>query len=139
LGDERNDGPGPRCSSSALSPVKDADHFATLLTALAGEGYRVDASITVHSQSPEFGPASPDVLLELIIKQMCDDPDQVRIESSITKQRAAFDVYVSKRDFSKVIGSGGNYAYCLRTIFGAIYGRLGKKLHLMVVNPRRGK
>ena len=139
MGNERNNGSGSRCSSSNLPPVQDTDHLATLLTALAGEGYRVDASITVHSQAPEFGTASPEDLLELIIKQMCDDPDQVRIESSITKQRAAFDVYVSKRDFSKVIGSGGNYAFCLRTIFGAIYGRLGKKLYLMVVNPRRGK
>lgn len=93
----------------------------------------------MHSQAAEYGPASPADLLEAIIKQMCDDPDQVRIDSNITEQRAAFDVYVSKRDFSKVIGSGGNYAYCLRTVFGAIYGRLGKKLHLMVVNPRRGK
>lgn len=139
LGEERNNGTNSRCTSSALPPIQDVDHISTILAALAKDGYRVDASITVHSQDPEYGPASPEALLELVIKQMCDDPDQVRIESSVTKQRAAFDVYVSSRDFPKLIGSGGSYAYALRTIFGAIFGRLGKKLHLMVVNPRRGK
>ena len=139
MGDERDNGVEPRCSSSTLPQVETPEQLAYLLKALAGEGYRVDANITVHSQSWHYGAVPPGVLLELMIKQLCDDPHQVRVESHITKRKAVFDVYVSERDFPKVVGAGASYAYAMRTLFGAIFRRLGKRLHLLVVDPRRGK
>ena len=76
-------------------------------------------------------------LLEDLIRAMVDEPDEVRIEGQETDRMAVFDVHVANNDVGKVLGKKGGHAIALRTIFEAIYSRLGKRLHLQVVDPRR--
>ena len=81
------------------------------------------------------GPTNPEVLLKSIIGAMCDHPEDVRFDAHITKYTAGFDVHLHADDVSKVLGSGGSHAQALRILFSAIYGKHGKKLYLMIVNP----
>jgi predicted RNA-binding protein YlqC (UPF0109 family) len=138
VGEKRTNGSTERNTSRSLPPLEGADAVTQLFAALAGTGYRVDASVTIHRDAWEQDTMPPEVLLEMLIKQFCDHPEEVRIESNITTQIASFDVRVAKSDFPKVLGSGASHAYAMRTIFGAIFGRLGKKLNLLIVDPRRG-
>lgn len=77
-----------------------------------------------------------DVLLEQVIKALCDKPEAVRIEKALTTGTAAFDVFLDPSDIGKVIGKGGSYAYSIRNLFTAIYGRLGKNFHFNVPQSR---
>lgn len=80
-------------------------------------------------------PTTPEALLRGIVCAMCDYPDCVRFDQHITKYSASFDVHLHESDVSKVLGIGGSHATALRVLFSAIYGKQGKKLYLMVVNP----
>lgn len=80
-------------------------------------------------------PSTPEALLRGIVCAMCDHPDSVRFDQHITKYSASFDVHLHESDVSKVLGIGGSHATALRVLFSAIYGKQGKKLYLMVVNP----
>lgn len=75
-------------------------------------------------------------MLKHLICSMCDFPEDVRIDAHVTQYSASFDVYLHSDDVSKVLGAGGAHATALRVIFSAVYGRLGKKLHLLIVNPK---
>ncbi len=85
--------------------------------------------------SKDIGQIEPAIrsLIELLV----DSPEKVRIDSTITEHSAVFDIHVSDEDVGKVLGKKGVHAHALRTLFGAIYGKLGKRLHLQVVDPRR--
>jgi hypothetical protein len=72
-----------------------------------------------------------------ILEMLVDAPGQVKLESTVTKHSAVFDIHVADADVGKVLGKKGIHAHALRTLFGAIYGKLGKRLHLQVVDPRR--
>ena len=76
-------------------------------------------------------------LIKSIIYSLVDNKEDVKIESTITSHTAVFDIKVADEDVGKVLGKKGIHAASLRTIFSAIYGKLGKKLHLQIVDPRR--
>jgi hypothetical protein len=78
-----------------------------------------------------------EILLRSLVKLLVDEPDGVKIDTTVTGHSAVFDIHVSDADVGKVLGKKGVHAHALRTIFGAIYGKLGKRLHLQVVDPRR--
>ena len=80
---------------------------------------------------------TPEELLEQAVRHMVDLPDEVRIESHVTDHTATFDINVADSDVGKVLGTSGAHAKALRVVFGAIYGKYGKRLHLQVVDPRR--
>jgi predicted RNA-binding protein YlqC (UPF0109 family) len=59
--------------------------------------------------------------LELLLRQMVDEPDQVEIRPVFDDVGALiFRVRVAPRDVGKVIGAGGRNARALRTILAAI-------------------
>ena len=80
---------------------------------------------------------SPEQLLEQTVKQMADHPDKVSVESHVTSSTAVFDIRVDDSDVGKVLGKRGSHADALRIVFGAIYGKHGKRLLLQVIDPRR--
>ena len=79
----------------------------------------------------------PEQLLEAMVKELADHPEQVRIESHIGESTATFDIHVALSDVGKVLGRQGSHAMALRTLFNAVYGKRGKRLHLQVVDPQR--
>jgi predicted RNA-binding protein YlqC (UPF0109 family) len=80
---------------------------------------------------------SEEKALRAIIEMLVDVPGDVRLEATVTNHSAVFDIHVADADVGKVLGKKGVHAHALRTLFGAIYGKLGKRLHLQVVDPRR--
>jgi predicted RNA-binding protein YlqC (UPF0109 family) len=77
-------------------------------------------------------------LLEDLLENLSDDPDCLQIDKHVTAHSAIFDVHVSNdREVGKVLGRHGAHAKALRTLFTAIYGRLGRRFHLNIVDPRR--
>lgn len=79
----------------------------------------------------------PHELLESVVRELVDQPDKVSIESHVSSHTATFDIHVAFDDVGKVLGRRGAHAKALRTLFGAIYGKHGMRLHLQVIDPRR--
>ena len=75
-------------------------------------------------------------LLQDIVGQLADRPDDVHIEKHETEHAVMCEIHVHDSDVGKVLGKRGDYADALRTLFGAIYGKHKKSLHLVVVDPR---
>jgi len=80
-----------------------------------------------------------EALIRDIIHCLVDKKEEVSIDLTLTEHTAVYDIRVSDCDVGKVLGKKGGHAAALRTIFSAIYGKMGKKLHLQVVDPRRSK
>lgn len=93
------------------------------------------STVRVEKENEELTEAKE--LLEDIVRFLVDDPDGVHIDSHLTAHTAMFEIRVDDADVGKVLGRQGNHAKALRTLFDAIYGKLGKRLHLQVVDPRR--
>ena len=79
----------------------------------------------------------PRDLLRQVLCHMVDDPSAVRIEGHEAGHIAVFDVHVAYDDMGKVLGRGGANAEAIRHLFGAIYRKYGKRLHIQVVAPSR--
>jgi len=76
-------------------------------------------------------------IIEEIIRSLVDEKEKVEVTCTLTSHTAVYDIKVANKDVGKVLGKKGAYADALRTIFGAIYGKSGKKLHLQVyVEPK---
>ena len=78
-------------------------------------------------------------LISDIVHCLVDQVEDVKIDVTLTDHTAVYDIKVADIDVGKVLGKKGTHAAALRTIFSAIYGKIGKKLHLQVVDPRRQK
>lgn len=77
-------------------------------------------------------------LLADVVRNLVDKPDSVRVEEVLNRNLAVvLEVHVADSDVGKAIGMKGAYAEALRVLFGAMYGRIGKRLSLQVIDPRR--
>ena len=76
-------------------------------------------------------------LIEDIILSLVEDKEEVKVKCTLTEYTAVYDIHVSKKDFPSVMGKKGIHAVSLRTLFKAIYGKMGKRLHLQIIDPRR--
>ena len=79
----------------------------------------------------------PTDLLNHVIRQMVDFPDSVDIIGHESAHTATYDVHLADADVGKVLGRRGSHADALRLVFGAIYGKHGKRLNLQVIDPTR--
>lgn len=84
-----------------------------------------------------MGDRKPEELLKEVISSMVDDPDSVYLDIGGHNNLVSIEVYTADKDAAMVIGRGGEHAVALRKIFGATYGRLGKRLRLHIIDPRR--
>ena len=80
---------------------------------------------------------TPREVLTEVVKGLANHPDQVRIEGHVSEHSATFDIYVADEDVGRVLGKKAANAKAMRTLFGAIYGKLGVRMHLQVIDPRR--
>ena len=79
----------------------------------------------------------PKDLLKELVCHVVDRPEDVHIDAHVTEHSATFDIHVNDGDLGMAIGKRGELAESLRRIFRAIYGKLGKRVYLQVVDPRR--
>jgi len=59
-------------------------------------------------------------MLEVVIKNLVDSPNEVSITEKSTEKDICYEVRVSKDDMGKVIGRQGRMAKAIRTIVKAI-------------------
>lgn len=76
-------------------------------------------------------------VLEDLIYLLVDDQEAVKVLCTLTEHTAVYDIHVSKKDFPVVMGKKGSHAVSLRSLFKAIYGKMGKRVHLQIIDPRR--
>ena len=73
-------------------------------------------------------------LLNTILSEIVDSPDQIIITTSETDKGTPFEIKVSKGDVGKVIGKQGRVASAIRTIVKASGAKNGQRVMLNVFN-----
>lgn len=75
-------------------------------------------------------------MVEYIVKQIVDNPEEVKVEEIKTEKIILLEVSVAKEDMGKVIGKGGRMATALRTLLGAAAAKLKKRAVLEILEER---
>lgn len=73
-------------------------------------------------------------LLELIIKQLVDHPDDVNINEIAGEQTCVFELRVNKEDLGKIIGKQGRTARAIRTLLSAAAVKDSKRVMLEIID-----
>jgi len=74
-------------------------------------------------------------LIELIAKQLVDDPSQVVVTENEEGGRVRIELKVAKEDMGRVIGKGGRVANSIRVLLRVAAAREGKRASLDIVEP----
>ena len=72
-------------------------------------------------------------MLEIIIKNLVANPDQVEINETEKENAITFKVKVADSDMGKVIGKQGRIAKAIRTVAKAIATKEDKKVNIEFV------
>jgi predicted RNA-binding protein YlqC (UPF0109 family) len=73
-------------------------------------------------------------LLELIVKQLVDNPDDVAVNEISGEQTSVFELRVNKADLGKVIGKQGRTARAIRTLLSAAAVKDSKRVMLEIID-----
>ncbi len=73
-------------------------------------------------------------ILEVIIKNLVDNTDEVTITEKVEEKSICYEVKVAKDDMGKVIGRQGKMAKAIRSIVKAIATREHKKVNVEFVD-----
>lgn len=73
-------------------------------------------------------------LLELIVKQLVDYPDDVNINEISGEQTCVYELRVNKDDLGKIIGKGGRTARSIRTLLSAAAVKDSKRVMLEIID-----
>ncbi len=71
--------------------------------------------------------------VEFIIKSLVDNPEKVSVTEVEGERTLVLELRVEKSDMGKVIGKKGNTVYAIRTLLGAISGKLRKRVILEIL------
>ena len=69
-------------------------------------------------------------ILEVVIKNLVDSPEEVSINEKTEAKSICYEVKVAKEDMGKVIGKQGKMAKAIRSIMKAIATREHKKINV---------
>jgi len=75
-------------------------------------------------------------MVEYIVKQIVDNPEEVKVEEIKAERVILLEISVAKEDMGKVIGKGGRIATALRTLVGAAAAKLKKRAMLEILEER---
>lgn len=67
-------------------------------------------------------------ILEVIIKNLVDNPDEVSINEKTEESSVTYEVKVAKDDMGKVIGKQGKMAKAIRSVIKAVAVKAHKKV-----------
>ena len=73
-------------------------------------------------------------ILEVIIKNLVDNVDEVTITEKVEEKSICYEVKVAKEDMGKVIGKQGKMAKAIRSIVKAIAVKEHKKVNVEFVD-----
>ncbi len=72
-------------------------------------------------------------LLELIAKALVDHPEEVSVCEVFGEKTTILELSVAQDDLGKVIGKQGRTARAIRTLLSAAGTKIGKRLHLEII------
>ena len=72
-------------------------------------------------------------LIECIAKALVDHPEQVKVSEVEGESTSVIELSVAKEDMGRVIGKQGRTATAIRTILGAVSGKLKKHSDLVII------
>ena len=72
-------------------------------------------------------------LIEMIAKDLVDDPEQVVVNEVEGEQTTVLELRVAQSDLGKVIGKQGRTARAIRTLLGAAGMKLRKRFVLEIL------
>lgn len=70
-----------------------------------------------------------------LIKNIVSEPDAVDIRSMPGQSGLLIEIRVAPEDIGKVVGRKGNVIRSLRTLAMTIGARLGRRVHLEIIQP----
>lgn len=73
-------------------------------------------------------------LIEILVKALVDEQDQVNIEEVTRDGTLSYQVHVAPGDLGKVIGKDGKIANALRTVAKAAAMKSGNKVFVDIVS-----
>ena len=74
-------------------------------------------------------------LIDMIAKQLVDDPSQVSVTEFEEGGRTRIELKVAKEDMGRVIGKGGRIANSMHILLRVAAARDGKRAILDIVEP----
>jgi len=74
-------------------------------------------------------------LIDMIAKQLVDDPSQVSVTEFEEGGRTRIELKVAKEEIGRVIGKGGRIANSMRILLRVAAARDGKRAILDIVEP----
>lgn len=72
-------------------------------------------------------------MLEIMIKNLVENPEEVQITENVKGSITTFEVKVADSDMGKVIGKQGRIAKSIRTVAKAIAAKEDKKINIEFV------
>lgn len=72
-------------------------------------------------------------MVEYIVKQIVDNPEEVKVQEMEGEKVILLEISVAKKDMGKVIGKGGRIATALRTLVGAAAAKLKKRVMVEIL------
>lgn len=76
-----------------------------------------------------------DEFVAYIVKNMVNKPESVDIRSTEGQNGLLIEIRVAPEDVGKVVGRQGHVIRSLRTLTGTIGARLGRRIHLEIIQP----
>lgn len=73
-------------------------------------------------------------ILEVVIKNLVDNPEEVSIKELEGEKSIVFEVKVSEADMGKVIGKQGRIAKSIRTVMKAIASKDKKRITIEFID-----
>ena len=70
-----------------------------------------------------------------LVKNLVNLPDEVDVRSVEGQSGLLIEIRVAAEDVGKVVGRKGNVIRSLRTLTGTIGARLGRRIHLEIIQP----
>ena len=74
-------------------------------------------------------------LIELIVREMMDNPDAVSVTAIESRNLTILEVRVDRREIGHVIGKQGYHAKALRTILACIAAKERRRYSLEIIEP----
>lgn len=73
--------------------------------------------------------------VEYIIKEIVDNPDDVKVERKVDEMGVLIELSINPEDMGKVIGKEGRTAKALRTLLRVLGAKNNARINLKIIEP----
>ena len=76
--------------------------------------------------------------VEMVVKQIVDNPDQVKTERKVDEMGVLIELTVAPEDMGKIIGKEGKTAKSVRTLLRVLGAKEHARVNLKIIEPEGG-